>query len=82
MSKVTWAQDPAETRAARMRKIIRVKCAQHDIPTQSELARKTGIRISTMNAKFASGSWTCEDIKTLDKLLRFSAEEIAQLIRA
>ena len=82
MSKCTWAQRPVETRATTMRKIIRTKCAQRDIQTQSELARKTGFRISTLNSKFSSGAWTCEDIKNLDKLLRFSAEELAQLVRA
>lgn len=82
MSKCPWAQSPIETRAMTMRKIIRTKCAQRDIPSQSELARKTGFRISTLNSKFGSGAWTCEDIKNLDKLLRFSAEELAQLVRA
>lgn len=82
MSKCTWAQSPVETRATTMRKIIRTKCAQRDIQTQSELARKTGFRISTLNSKFSSGAWTCEDIKNLDKLLRFSAEELSQLVRA
>lgn len=82
MSKCPWAQSPTETRATTMRKIIRTKCAQRDIQTQSELARKTGFRISTLNSKFSSGAWTCEDIKALDKLLRFSAEELAQLVRA
>ena len=82
MSKCTWAQSPVETRATTMRKIIRTKCAQRDIQTQSELARKTGFRISALNSKFSSGAWTCEDIKNLDKLLRFSAEELAQLVRA
>ena len=82
MSKCTWAQRPVETRATTMRKIIRTKCAQRDIQTQSELARKTGFRISTLNSKFSSGAWTCEDIKALDKLLRFSAEELAHLVRA
>lgn len=82
MSKCTWAQSPVETRATTMRKIIRTKCAQLDIQTQSELARKTGFRISTLSSKFSSGAWTCEDIKALDKLLRFSAEELAQLVRA
>ena len=82
MSKCPWAQSPVETRATTMRKIIRTKCAQRDIQTQSELARKTGFRISTLNSKFSSGAWTCEDIKNLDKLLRFSAEELAQLVRA
>ena len=82
MSKCPWAQSPIETRATTMRKIIRIKCAQRDIPSQSELARKTGFRISTLNSKFGSGAWTCEDIKALDKLLRFSAEELAQLVRA
>lgn len=82
MSKCPWAQSPIETRATTMRKIIRTKCAQRDIQTQSELARKTGFRISTLNSKFGSGAWTCEDIKNLDKLLRFSAEELAHLVRA
>lgn len=82
MSKCTWAQSPVETRATTMRKIIRTKCAQRDIPSQSELARKTGFRISTLNSKFGSGAWTCEDIKNLDKMLRFSAEELAQLVKA
>lgn len=82
MSKCTWAQSPVETRATTMRKIIRTKCAQRDIQSQSELARKTGFRISTLNSKFGSGVWTCEDIKNLDKVLRFSAEELAQLVRA
>lgn len=82
MSKCTWAQSPVETRATTMRKIIRTKCAQRDIQSKSELARKTGFRISTLNTKFVSGSWTCEDIKNLDRLLRFSAEELSQLVRA
>ena len=82
MPKVTWAQDPREVRAKSMRTLINMKCAERDIRNQSDLARKIGMGISTLNHKMRTGTWTCEDIQRIDRFLRFSTDEIARLVRA
>lgn len=81
MADVKWARDERTERAKKMRCIIRAKRAMRDIQTDIALSDKANIRKSTFSSKMASGSWTASDIKALDKVLRFSAEEIAELVR-
>lgn len=40
------------------------------------------MRAGTLSAKMHSGAWTAEDLAALDKVLRFSAEELAALVRS
>lgn len=81
MADVKWARDPREERAKKMRCIIRAKLSQRDIRSNTQLADKANVGRSTLSHKMRSGTWTCEDIRQLDKVLRFSAEEIAELVR-
>jgi len=76
MPKVNLARDPRAERAASMRRTMR------DIASQTELARRIGMRAGTLSAKMHSGAWTAEDLAALDKVLRFSAEELAALVRS
>lgn len=81
MATAKWARDPEAERAKRMRCIIRAKLSQRDIRSNTQLADKADMGRSTLNHKMNYGTWTCADIKALDKVLRFSAEEIAELVR-
>ena len=81
MPKVNLARDPRAERAASMRRTINAKRGMRDIASQTELARRIGMRAGTLSAKMHSGAWTAEDLAALDKVLRFSAEELAALCR-
>lgn len=61
--------------------IIKAKQAQRDIKTQSDLAVACGIYPTTFSYKLRNGAWTCDDIRALDKVLRFSGDEIVQIVR-
>lgn len=82
MPKVNLARDPRAERAASMRRTINAKRGMRDIASQTELARRIGMRAGTLSAKMQSGAWTAEDLAALDKVLRFSAEELAALVRS
>lgn len=81
MPKVTWNRDAKKERAKQMRVIINTKAAQRDFRSQATLAKSVGINPSTLSTKINTGSWTCADLRDLDRVLRFSAEELAQLVR-
>ena len=82
MPKVNLARDPRAERAASMRRTINAKRGMRDIASQTELARRIGMRAGTLSAKMHSGAWMAEDLAALDKVLRFSAEELAALVRS
>ena len=82
MPKVNLARDPRAERAASMRRTINAKRGMRDIASRTELARRIGMRAGTLSAKMHSGAWTAEDLAALDKVLRFSAEELAALVRS
>lgn len=82
MPKVNLARDPRAERAASMRRTINAKRGMRDIASQTELARRIGMRAGTLSAKMHSGAWKAEDLAALDKVLRFSAEELAALVRS
>lgn len=81
MADVKWARDERAERAKKMRCIIRSKRAMRDIQTDKSLAERTNIATNTLSDKMKSGAWTASDLKALDKVLRFSAEELAELVR-
>ena len=81
MAKVNLTRDTRAERAANMRKAINAKRVMRDIPSQTELARRIGMRVGTLGTKMRSGAWTVEELAALDKVLRFSAEELAALVR-
>lgn len=81
MADVKWARDERAERAKKMRCIIRAKRALRDIESDAILAEKMKIGCSTLSHKLRNGTWTCEDIKAMDRVLRFSAEELAELVR-
>lgn len=82
MPKVNLIRDEGRERAKVRRTLIRMKCAERDIPSQAVLARKIGLNESTMSTKINSGAWTADDLRALDRQLRFSAEELARFVRA
>lgn len=82
MPKVNLLRDEGRERAKVRRTLIRMKCAERDIPSQAVLARKIGLNESTMSTKISSGAWTADDLRALDRQLRFSAEELARFVRA
>lgn len=82
MPKVNLAREKRAERAASMRRTINAKRGMRDIASQTELARRIGMRAGTLSAKMHSGAWTAEDLAALDKVLRFSAEELAALVRS
>lgn len=82
MARVNLLRDEGRERAKMRRTLIRMKCAERDIPSQAVLARKIGLNESTMSTKINSGTWTADDLRALDRQLRFSAEELAQFVRA
>lgn len=81
MADVKWARDERLERAKKMRCIIRAKRSMRDIQTDTALSGKLNITKSTFSSKMKSGAWTASDLKALDKVLRFSAEELAELVR-
>lgn len=82
MPKANLLPDPQADRAKSMRVIIMSKSAARDIRSQAELARRTGMRAGTLSEKLTSGAWTASELARLDKVLRFSAEELAAIVRA
>lgn len=82
MPRVNLIRDEGWERAKKQSRMIRMKCAERDIPSQAALARKIGMNESTMSTKINSGAWTADDLRALDRQLRFSAEELAQFVRA
>ena len=79
MPKVKLVRDAQAERFKTIRTIIKTKQAQRDIKTQTDLA--CGIYPTTFSYKLRNGAWTCEDIRALDKVLRFSGDEIVQIVR-
>ena len=82
MPKVNLLRDEGRERAKVRRTLIRVKCAERDIPSQAGLARKMGLNEATMSTKINSGAWPADDLRARDRQLRFSAEELARFVRA
>lgn len=81
MPKVNLTPNPKVERAKQMRRTIQAKRCLRDIPTQAELGRLAGISEGSMSNKLRTGCWTAEDLYNLDRVLRFSVEELAALVR-
>lgn len=81
MPKVKLVRDAQAERCKTIRTIIKAKQAMRDIKTQSDLAVACGIYPTTFSYKLRNGAWTCDDIRALDKVLRFSMDEIVQIVR-
>ena len=81
MPKVNLTPNLKVERAKQMRRTIQAKRCLRDIPTQAELGRLAGISEGSMCSKLRTGSWTVEDQYNLDRVLHFSAEELAALVR-
>lgn len=81
MPKVKLVRDRRAERAKEIRSIINAKKGERDIKTQADLAVACGIYPTTFSYKLNSGSWTCEDIRNLDRVLRFSGDEIVRIVR-
>lgn len=82
MPRVNLIRDEGQERAKKQSRMIRMKYAERDIPSQAALARKIGMNESTMSTKMNTGAWTADDLRALDRQLRFSAEELARFVRA
>lgn len=74
-------RDEKAERAETRRKLIQSKMGARDIRSQVELARRSGISEHSVCSKLHSGAWTADDLAKLDKALRFSAEELAAIVR-
>ncbi|MEE1400880.1 MAG: hypothetical protein UF305_01125 [Oscillospiraceae bacterium] len=81
MPRVNLTPDPKAERVKQRRRAIQAKRCLRDIPTQVELGRRAGISEGSMCSKLRTGSWTVEDLYNLDRVLHFSAEELAALVR-
>lgn len=81
MPKVTLVRDRKAERAKTIRTIINAKRSERDIKHQSDLADACGLHRFTLSSKMTSGVWTCEDIARLDRVLRFSGDEIVKIVR-
>lgn len=81
MPKVTLVRDRRAERAKMIRSIINAKKGERDINHMSDLADACGLHRSTFSAKMSSGTWTCEDIRNLDRVLRFTGDEIVRIVR-
>lgn len=81
MSKVTLIRDRKAERAKTIRSIINAKKGERDIKHMGDLADACGLHRSTFSAKMTSGTWTCEDIRNLDRVLRFTGDEIVRIVR-
>lgn len=82
MPRVNLTRDEGQERAKKQSRMIRMKCAERDIPSQAALARKIGMNESTMSTKMNTGGWTVADVRLLNRHLRFSADEVMQFISA
>ena len=82
MPRINLIRDEGRERAKVRRALIRMKCAERDIPSQAALARKIGMNESTMSTKMNTGGWTVADVRLLNRHLRFSADEVMQFISA
>lgn len=81
MPKVTWMADNAADRQENRRKIILKKMIDRDIPKQQTLAAMAKINEMTLSRLMHSQNVTTETIVKIDKVLHFSDEEIASMVR-
>ena len=81
MPKVNLARDPRAERAASMRRTINAKRGMRDIASQTELARRIGMRAGTLSAKMHSGAWTAEDLAALDSCLTAAEQALGDYRR-
>ena len=81
MPRVSWAVDDAEKRQENRRKIILKKMIDRDIPKQQTLAAMAKINEMTLSRLMHSQNVTTETIVKIDKVLHFSDEEIASMVR-
>ncbi len=82
MPKDNLVRNRRAERAKKIRAIINAKKGERDIKTQLDLAVACGIYPTTFSYKLRNGAWTCDDIRALDKVLRFSGDEIVQIVRS
>lgn len=74
-------RDEKAERAETRRKLIQSKMGARDIRSRVELSRRIGISETTLRSKLRLGYWTADDLAKMDKVLRFSAEELAAIVR-
>lgn len=76
-----FIRDEKAERAETRRKLIQSKMGARDIRSRVELSRRIGISETTLRGKLRLGCWTADDLAKMDEVLRFSAEELAAIVR-
>ena len=76
-----WAARRRTDRAASMRRTINAKRGMRDIASQTELARRIGMRAGTLSAKMHSGAWTAKDLAALDSCLTAAEQALGDYRR-
>ena len=74
-------RDEKAERAETRRKLIQSKMGARDTRPRVELSRRIGISENALHGKMRLGCWTADDLAKMDKVLRFSAEELAAIVR-
>ncbi len=82
MPKVKLGRDPVKERSQHRRNLIESKAHLRGYRNQSALARALNKPDQWVSRHLRGEcSWNAEDLLLLDKLLQFSAEELAEIVR-
>ncbi len=82
MPKVKLGRDPVKERAQHRRNLIESKAHLRGYRSQSSLERALNKSNQWLSRHLRGESaWSAEDLLSLDKLLQFSAEELAEIVR-
>lgn len=82
MPKVKLGRDPVKDRTQRRRNLIESKAHLRGYRNQSALARALNKPNEWASRRLRGVcAWSAEDLLSLDKLLQFSAEELAEIVR-
>lgn len=80
MPKVKLGRDPRQEHADAVCRIIKHHMTDRDIPSQTELAQRSGIPRQTLGRRMRKGGWGLDELLALDKVLRFSQEDAAAIM--
>lgn len=82
MPKVKLNRDPEQERRTRRRSLIESKCHLRGYRNQTVLAAAMKKPNTWISRRLRGGcQWSVDDLSALDRVLHFSAEELAEIVR-
>lgn len=82
MPKVKLERNPAQERAELRKRLVSAKAHLRGYAHQQNVANATGISEAKYNRILrGEGLWLLDDLAAIDKLLKFTDAELAQIVR-